>query len=185
MSAYDLEFDEVVIVEIEKVKWEEGPSFKKKGTIVLTNKNIIWCRKGFFGGIKELNKTGVNEVKLYENRVQAKTEKMANANVIQLKIYYLDHDVTYRTTEKKKAKDFVRELNKVVTGEDPTVQDIFTSQILPNAEVVAESLKETFNVFVNAFGTQVTGNCTSCGASISGIKGQTVNCPYCSGSTKL
>lgn len=37
MSAYDLEFDEVVIVEIENVKWEECPSFKKKGTVVLTN----------------------------------------------------------------------------------------------------------------------------------------------------
>lgn len=185
MSAYDLEFDEVVIVEIENVKWEEGPSFQKKGSIVLTNKHIIWCRKGFFGGIKELEKTSVNEVKLYENRVQAKAEKVVNTNAIQLKIYYVDHDVTYRTTEKKKAKDFVKELNKVVTGEDPTVQDIFTSQILPNAEVVAESLKETFNVFVNAFGTQVTGSCSSCGASISGIKGQTVNCPYCNGSTKL
>ncbi|MGN0438256.1 MAG: hypothetical protein ACI4F4_06990 [Lachnospiraceae bacterium] len=185
MSAYDLDFDEVVITEIKNMKWEEGPGFKKKGNVVLTNKNIIWCRKGFFGGLKEPEKTGLDKVKLYENRVQAKVDKIENSGAFQLKIYYTDHDVTYRTNEKKKAKEFVRELNKLITGEDPTMQDIFASQILPNAEVVAESLKETLNVFVNAFGTQVTGACSSCGASISGVKGQTVSCPYCNGSTKL
>lgn len=185
MSAYDLDFDEVVIAEINNIKWEEGPSFKKKGNLVLTNKNIIWCHKGFFGGLKEPVKTEVEKVKLYENRVQAKVDKIENSGAFQLKIYYTDCDVTYRINGKKRAKEFVRELNKLITGEDPTMQDIFTSQILPNAEVVAESLKETLNVFVNAFGTQVSGTCSSCGASITGVKGQMVSCPYCNGSTKL
>ncbi|MBE5864615.1 MAG: hypothetical protein E7292_00185 [Lachnospiraceae bacterium] len=56
---------------------------------------------------------------------------------------------------------------------------------IPGAEILAETLKDTANVFMGVLGIKpkepemVSITCPSCGASISGQKGKTICCNYC------
>jgi len=64
---------------------------------------------------------------------------------------------------------------------------------IPGAAYAAETLKGTVDTFKHAFGMKSGSpnpekgarKCTSCGASISGVIGRVVRCPYCDSDQQL
>jgi DNA-directed RNA polymerase subunit RPC12/RpoP len=79
-------------------------------------------------------------------------------------------------------KKWVNSINHLVTGNLEGLQ-VSENLAIPGAAVVAETLKDTFDIFKGAFIPKrvevVSQKCIACGAQISGNKGQVINCEYC------
>ena len=68
MNQLQLDTDEVILFEKEKVKRESNKSYF--GDFVLTNKKIIFIQKGIFGGIKKIDEYKQNLEKIVEIIIQ-------------------------------------------------------------------------------------------------------------------
>jgi hypothetical protein len=106
----------------------------------------------------------------------------------QIDVYLLNGQVGFGFNKKKEAVKRIASINKLITGNGAEV-DTLPSTAIPGAEYIAETLKGTMDTFKSALGikskynnempTKVAKKCCSCGASISGIKGQIIRCQYC------
>ncbi len=89
---------------------------------------------------------------------------------------------------KKEATFWSQKINEVITG---TPAKMITPDSSP-AEMVTDAMKDTVGAFKDAFGLKskaevaaaaaavpVAGDCVSCGAPVSGIRGQAIICSYC------
>ena len=82
----------------------------------------------------------------------------------------------------------------MIAGNEAEI-DTAPSMAIPGAAYVAETLKDTMDAFMGAFGvksknyneasTKTASKCGSCGASISVTRGQIVHCQYCDADQQL
>ncbi len=168
MVDYNLDSDEVVIVECEDIQSDS----RERGNLVLTNKNIIWASKNIFGKIKQITKRNINDIKIYEGRAQAKLENG------KLLIYFKNEQFAYYIYSRSKGKEIVNNINKILLDVNLNVD---SRKALPGTEAIAGTIKSTLNVFKESLGKNkmISKKCESCGASLSGKKGETDKCPYC------
>lgn len=187
MLDYGLRSNEAVLVECTGVMPNDHKLFSSNGTLVLTSQNILFVTTTVFGKVKDIDKHPLSDVKVYDDTAQVKLEEKFGESPI-LNIYLKDGQLSYTMYEKGKAKEFVNQLNKAVTGRDV---EIVNKSAIPGAAFVGETLKGTANAFKSALGIKpkepekVAMPCTSCGATISGIKGTVIKCEYCGSSVKL
>lgn len=187
MINYNLNPDEAVIVECKDVLLNNGKFVNTRGDLVLTSQNLIWVTKNMFGKVKNLEKYSIANVKVYDNKAQVKAEEKIGTPT-KLSIFFVDSQMTFDVAEKKKARDLVNSINKLVTGME---DEIIAKSAIPGTAFVAETLKGTIGTFKNAMGIKakdpekVSQECPGCGASLSGIKGQAVKCPYCDSNVTL
>lgn len=187
MIDYDLRSDEAVLVECSDVTLNDGKLFSSAGTLVLTSRNILFATTNMFGKVKNIDRHPLSDVKVYDDKAQVKIdEKLGEPATIT--IFFKNGQISYTANEKGRAKEFVNQLNKVVTGRE---DDLVAKSAIPGTAFVAETLKGTIGTFKNAFGIKQKEpekcalNCPRCGASISGIKGRVTQCPYCDSSVQL
>ncbi len=180
---YNLQFDEAVLVECEDVSLDDGKLLAVKGNLILTNQNVIWAAKTMFGRIKEIQKYLISSVKVYDNKAQVKIEEKIGEPT-RLTIHFQYQSIKFIVNEKVKEREFANSLNKIVVG---TNTDIIPKHAIPGVAFIGETLKGTVIAFKNAIGIQknTSQSCNTCGASISGIKGQIIKCPYCNSENKL
>lgn len=184
MIDYKLDIDEVLLVEL--ITGAETKEFRyKRYNIALTNKNIIFVSTGLFGKAKDNKKYPISDVKQYEGKAAiAYTEKMLDDSVIDISLINNRIKITVFHEDKKVARDFVNQLNKLVTGSD----DKLTQKTIPGIEGLAESVKGSIDVVKKTFGIkpkQVVAKCSGCGVSITGDAGSIINCPYCGNANQL
>ena len=84
---------------------------------------------------------------------------------------------------KKECEQFASKINELVTGEKIEYSSS-DNKALPGTEFIAGTLKGTIDTFKGVFSTpaveeRVAQACPSCTASMSGVKGSVVKCPYC------
>ena len=77
--------------------------------------------------------------------------------------------------------EWVENIVSVVTG--VPVQKKSDLEMMQDALAFAESMTDSVEKIQSVFGIkstrQVSCKCPSCGASLSGTKGETIQCPYC------
>jgi len=114
-----------------------------------------------------------------EGEVQAIVGKDGNSNPT-LNIYFANGQEVFRFEWKEDARKMKNLISSVITGQPvPEDDDDFFNDIIGFANSIAGSVKKIKSAFGFQSEESVSCHCPSCGASISGVKGETIKCPYC------
>lgn len=182
MNQLQLDTDEVILFEKEKVKRESNKSYF--GDFVLTNKKIIFIQKGIFGGIKKIDEYFLRDLKIYNGEVQAKLGKDSRDHYPTLDLFFTDGTriaFCFETFLKTDSQKCISEINKVLIGNDPNTN----FHAIPGVKFVADTLKDTADTIMSSLGISaqknkvITMECPSCSAKLIGKKGTKVKCSYC------
>jgi len=192
MDQYSLQSNEAVIMKSEQA-YHNGNSCE---LLMLTNLNLVSITsKGIFKKTYTTHRFPISQIKVINGQGQAIPRKSGN-----LDVYFMNEQQSFRFSnddaffsEKKAEKEaeiWAENINKLVAGEQ-VVSCNTDNNAIPGTEYIAETLKDTMDTFKGVFDLKnkppqtVAGACTSCGASVSGIKGQAVRCQYCDSSQQL
>jgi len=165
------------------------------GELVLTNLNLIHITtKGAFKKAYITQQYPINQIK------QALLGKNGNID-----IYFMNGQELFRFwnsdtlfSDKKAEKEaikWVSAVNQLVTGEDVEI-NVSAKTAIPGTEMIADALGGTVDAFKGALGfkskkssiesiEKTAKKCSSCGAMVSGKKGQIVRCSYCDADQQL
>ena len=178
----DLSFDEAVIIKSDRIL--HGGAFADfSDDLILTNKRIIYIKKGLFGNTKSVINYPLDSIKVYNNQAQAIVGKIGDGWPA-LEIYFHDSQETFGFQRKKDILLWVEKINELITGEKTTVPETNARLVIPGSEYLAKTIKGTIETYKEAFGMKkrkeyVSCYCKGCGAPVSGVKGESKRCPYC------
>lgn len=192
MAGYNLQPNEAFVHRQDRVL-HGGFMANYTNELILTTHNIVLVKKGAFGNKKGIQVFPILQVKVFQGRAQAVLGKQPNGSPA-LDVYFQNGTERFGFTSKKEAVFWSQKINEVVTGTPAEI-------ISPNSsagEKVAEAMKGTVGAFKDAIGFKskaevaaaaaavpVAGDCVSCGAPVSGIRGQATVCSYCDTATQL
>ena len=155
--------------------------------LILTSQNLVLIKKGAFGNKKGFQVFPLREVKIFQGQAQALLGKQRNG-LPALDVYFHNGTEHFGFQTKKEATFWSKKINEVITG---AAADSLNSS---GAEKVAGAIKDTMDAFKDAFGFKskaaaaavpVAGDCGSCGAPVSGVRGQAIVCSYCDTAIRL
>ena len=179
MNNYDLQFDEVIMHEGRYTIETSDRKGKGSQDIAITNKNIIILIKGFFGGVKEIKKYPISSVKQFDGKAALRfDEKLLDGGTLSISLMNCEMRISFAQEEKKAGKDIANTINKLVTGSDENI----IQNTVPGMDVIADTLKGTFEVFKKTFSTpqgKKTIVCSGCNADVVGTVGSVITCQYC------
>lgn len=179
----DLAVDEVVILKNERV-WHGGVMSNYTNTLILTNKRIIYIKKGIFGKNKEVVSYLLANIKIYNEKAQAIIGKNKNGGHT-LDLFFISAEESFGFEFKKDIITWIKKINELTTGKVLKTEEIEgANTVIPGLEEIANSVKATVDICKDAFGIKkkpiyVSCACKKCGATSSGIKGESNKCPYC------
>lgn len=189
MPDLDLHSDEYVVMKAEGVRYTGRPAPSNGGAVgsynkdlVLTNRRIILITKSMFGKTKDTKCFSVRDIKNIDGKPQA----IAAGAELELYLSSGQEYFTFGSSRKKEVKEWAHHLSNLLTGSSEPFSG-GKEKALPGSAYVAETLRDTVDTFKLAFGRKVNPSkpesrarqCTSCGASISGLAGQVVRCQHC------
>jgi hypothetical protein len=166
--------------------------------LILTSKNLVLiktARKGLLGKEQVIQVLPLSQIKIFQGHAQALVGKQQYGSPT-LDVYFENgtEQFGFGSKHKKEAAFWSQKINEVITGTPATMISPDSSA----AEQVAGALKDTVGVFKDALGLKpksevaaaaaavpVARGCVSCGAPISGIRGQAIICGYCDTANQL
>ena len=161
--------------------------------LILTSQNLVLIKKGAFGNKKGMQVFPLREIKIFQGEAQALLGKHRNGWP-SLDVYFRNSAEHFGFQSKKEATLWSQKINQVIAGTSAEMTSFNSS----GAAKVAGAMKETVDAFKGAFGFKskaevaaaaaavpVAGDCGSCGAPVSGIRGQATVCSYCDTATNL
>lgn len=192
MVNYNLDHSESILIQSTGVLCERGGLMTAyTDELILTNLNVIHVSKGIFGNVKRVQKYPLNQVKIINGEAQALIGKSTNGKA-NLQIYLLNGQVafSFQSLGKKEILKYVNEISKVLTGKESSRNIVANQFAIPGAEVVADTLKGTIDVFKGTFGiisknkasdepVKATQKCIGCMSPLTGTKGLSITCNYC------
>lgn len=161
--------------------------------LVLTSHHIISVTSDLFGRVKESRYFPLDRIKVGD-RPQVFAERKNALNLLE--VYFVDGQETFQFTTEKELNLWVAALHDLLTGGTGQVSAP-NGRALPGTAQVAGIMKDTVDVFKTSFGMKsapapaptapqrVAGNCSACGASISGFASRVVECTYCGSHQQL
>ena len=180
MVDYNLLPNEGLLLKNEAVLHPIGNKIGNFGELILTNLNLVYIRKGPFGGVKEILKFPVSQIKIVDEKPQIFIGKHNASN--QIEIFYINgHEMfVFPQSSKREVLKWLDKISELLTGHEADI-DISERNTIPGFTVATDLLKNTIGTFKEVFKEKqnVTNRCTSCGALISGIKGEVKKCEYC------
>lgn len=184
MANYNLESNEGIIFKNEAAFHPIGNKNGNLGELILTNLNIIYIKKGVFGGTKEVIKLPLSQIKIINGNPQVLLGKRRNGTYqIEIHFYNSYECFYFNTFGKKELIKWIDKIWEILTG-NPSNIDSEDRNYIPGISEFADNIKNSIEVFKEAFGKKekvekISTNCTSCGAPIFGDKGSIVTCKYC------
>jgi LSD1 subclass zinc finger protein len=167
--------------------------------LVLTSQSLVLLRtvrKGLLGSEQVTQVLPLSQIKVLQGHARALPGTLQSGSPA-LDVYFHNGAEQFGFQSKKEATFWSQKIDEIVTGTRAKT----TSPSFSGAEQVTEVIKGTVGVFKDAFGfssrTQVAaaaaavpvaaasaavpvaGDCVSCGAPLSGIRGQAIMCSYC------
>jgi hypothetical protein len=194
MAHYNLQPNESFVLGSEHV--HRGNS---SGELVLTNLNLVFITsKGVFKTTYIPQLYPLNQIKIFNGKANVVAGKAGNIEIFfvngneSFRFWNTDTLFSDKKAEKEAAK-WVDAINQVLTGQASDISSSGNSA-LTGTEFIAGSLKDTFDTVKGAFGIKgkndkppekLAKKCNSCGAPISGVKGQVTRCQYCNADQQL
>ena len=161
-------------------------SFGKNGLytddLILTNLHLIHIRKGIFGGRKGQIIIPINQIKIFEGKPQVSVTK--NNGSKRLEIYYNSGQAIFSFSNTKDTDKWATNIIKLISGDTNDFETLGDSSLF-GADVLAETIKDTFDAFKTGLGfkdtepEKLSTKCTFCGAPLSGTIKQVVKCGFC------
>lgn len=179
----ELGLDEVVILKNESVAYG-GSISSYTNTLILTNKRIIYIKKGLFGRDKEIKYYPLTNIKIYKEKAQAIIGKTKDSKHT-LDIFFISSMESFGFEFKKDIITWIKKINELTTGKMIETDEIEgANTVIPGIAEFARTVKATVDIYKDAFGIKkkdeyVSCSCKKCGATNSGIKGKSAKCPYC------
>lgn len=198
MENYHLYSDETVLVEIQGALREINSFKTETGNLVLTNRDIIWATKNFFGKLANFQRFPITDLKVFNGEVQIKavnrhklTFNRETKEYCNAQFFFTNTQMEFGQVEYYQVRDILRYVTPILTHqeyyepEESLPKKSFAA--IPGAQFVARTLKGTVDTFKETFSEgktvqsqeTVSRFCSQCGASVQGIKGRTVYCQYC------
>lgn len=195
MAKYNLQPNESFILNNENVR--HGNT---SGELILTNLNLVYIiSKGVFRTTYITQLYPINQIKVFNGKAQAILGNDGNIDIHfinrmeSFKFWNTDMLFSLKKAEKEAGR-WVNAINQLIIGQVSKIdQPVSTS--LASAEVIAGTIKDTFDIFKGALVGKSKNNneipikaskkCIFCGAPISGTKGQIVRCQYCDADQQL
>ena len=161
-------------------------SFGKNGLatdeLILTNLHLIHIKKGFWGGKKDQVTIPINQIKIFEGKPQVSVTK--SNGMKRLEIYYNGGQVIFSFSNTKDTEKWATNIIKLISGDTSNFATLGDNSLF-GAEILAETLKDTFDTFKAGLGIKdsepekLSTKCSFCGAPLSGTVKQTVKCSFC------
>lgn len=180
---FKLSPEEAVILRTGKIGYGRGfqlPSMFNSNELILTNKNLILLRKNMFGQTEDTLYFPLSKILMANGRPQVKKSNPSHMDYA-LDVYFETGMESFRFEWESDIDEWVENIVSVVTG--VPVQKKSDLEMMQDALAFAESMTDSVEKIQSVFGIkstrQVSCKCPSCGASLSGTKGETIQCPYC------
>lgn len=148
--------------------------------LVLTNESLILVRKNLFGKVKDVIRFPVREIRVVNGQVQALLGKADNVTPT-LDVYFASGQESFHFTWETDVEEWIDSRNELVMGQKPVRKnrDDWVTETLAFAESVAGTITRVKSALGIKETEQVSCSCPACGASLTGIRGDTTQCPYC------
>lgn len=189
MAGYNLQPNESFVHRYEGVL-HGGLLASYTDELILTSQNLVLIKKGALGNKKGIQVFPLNEIKIFQGQAQALVGKHRSGSPA-LDVYFHTNAQHFGFQSKKEATLWSQKINQVIAGTSAELTSLNSS----GAAKVAGAMKDTVDAFKGAFGLKskaevaaaaaaaaavpVAGDCGSCGAPVSGIRGQAIVCSYC------
>ena len=157
-----------------------------KSELILTNQRLILEQKNLFGKPKGTLYFNLADIRVADGQAQVVVGKKDNLTHT-LDVYFKSSEERFVFEWEKDIKSWVRAISAVIAGEE--VKDNDEEEWMMEALHMADAFTGTIDKYKEVFGLKekenVTVKCTSCGAALNGLKGSTIECPYCKTYVKL
>lgn len=184
---YDLGPDEAMLLKEESVRYSDSFWAGHTDVLMLTSRNLVLIRKGTFGNGKEMMVFPLNQIKVFNDQVQAMLSKDSRG-WDALEIYFRDGTeiFVFQSGGKKKIHEWIAKINLAITGTEvpiPTLDSSPYSGIQRAAGRFRDALIGSKSVSEPKPQpkpeVRISRHCQGCGAPISGVSGGSVTCAYC------
>lgn len=205
-KGYKLAPNESILMNSDRISYG-GALAAFKDELVLTNQHIILINKGIFGNVKNVQYYNLNQIKVFNNKVQVLVRRKQNGSPI-LDVYFINGQESFGFESKRKALQWAEHIALLVGGQDVEIGnlgkqiggefDSFAEQLTDVADQLREQVGLAGESFKLALGIRphdikknkpvnerVATKCYACGAPLSGIKGQIIKCQYCDTDSQL
>ena len=181
-DTFTLNPGESVIKRNPEVGLGKGPFNRQNNELILTNQSLILQKKNFFGGNEEVVRYPLSDIVISNGQAQVRVGQLDNVTHT-LDVYLTGGMVSFVFTWEQEIKEWANEINAIVTGGPAIYEKTDLMSEMAGMMEMAEKLTGTGKNVRKAFGIQSTeaasARCPGCGASITGVEGQTIKCPYC------
>lgn len=187
MVNIDLRSDEIVIRNNESAMLGN-----KGGELILTNYRIVLVKKTVFGNkIKEMIEIPLSSIKMYNGEPQV--QLTGRRTMPELQVQHTNGIDSIRFVDKKETSKWLNEIHKAITGQNASSNsDKLGSMAIPGMETLGKGIKDSVGAFATGLGIKeaivkekrISTKCSTCGAPLTGIKGEKATCEYC-GSTQV
>jgi hypothetical protein len=187
-KTFGLKPEESVVLRANKVGF--GPVIDiTRNELILTNQAIIFINKDLFGKTKEVTRYPLEDICLSGGKPQVALGPDSHVSGT-LDVYLQYETLSFRFEWATDVEEWVASITEIVTGEKVARKDPFGDFAgLEKLVDLTDSMTGSVNSLKKAFGIKsneaAACKCSSCGASLSGIKDEVVICPYCGTSNKL
>lgn len=192
MAGYAFADDEHVVLKAQQVRLDEGKTFSiPRGTeLMLTNRNVVFPRKGLTGKVKGYNVYPLADIRILDGKPQVRLDTSDFMDV-KLEIMLKGEVVTFTfdgIEGKQEIREWINAIYQLTVGHDAPKEALGKSKIgeFLDQENIADTFGRVFGSFENArkrkkaeAAEAVAARCPSCDASVKGKPGETVTCPYC------
>lgn len=189
MAKYVLQPNEAPILTATGVRGGDGLMSAFTDEIVLTNLHLIWLRKGMIGNVKNIEYFPLALLKVIDGRAQALLTKSRNG-MDQLELFFQQDQKAFgfQTGGKREINEWMRAINRAVTGNELPPEATSSSGVLPGAKAAAESLMGAVRDRAQRAKRPTPGQvptaptamaCPGCSAPLSGLGGTVVRCGFC------
>ena len=180
----DLQENEVVIKRADRVGYgKKGP---ENGELILTNTALIYIKKNLFGKQKEVIRLPFADIRTIDGRPQIQASNPDNFTPL-MDVYIQGEIVSFKFVFDQYAEEWAADVTGQITGIPVEKKGDFdwVGDLVGMADSVSEGIHKMKSALGIRSTEQVSGKCTGCGASISGIRGESIQCPYCGTYTTL
>ena len=168
---------ESVVKKTGEIGYGSGPS--KKNELILTNQSIILIKKNAFEKTKDVVRFPLSEIVISNNQAQA-IPGQKDLVTPTLDIYFQSGMESFIFTWEDEVKEWANSINTILTGQPGRYKtDDWMEDIENFADGISDAAKKVRKAFGIKSTEQVSCRCPSCGASLTGIEGETVQCEYC------
>lgn len=191
MAGYQLDPDERVILRAQDVKIDNDSSlFPRESELMLTNKSIVYTRKGLLGKVKGYDTWPLASIRMLDGVPQCRLDS-SEFMEHKLEVSFRDGLVSFvfgSLEAKKEVRSWVNEINVILTGSEASEEHLRSTGVgaFTDGDAIAETVGSIFGAFEGALSRKraesapvVACRCPSCNASVKGRRGTTVTCPYC------